>query len=409
MRSLIGSLLNKAPVPFAPYRGARVGASPGRSRSSATAQLDAMGANATLFSIVNRTTTAVAAVGWHMHEPGGKNDVCQECEIEGVRRLDKHPALTVIGKPNKAYTQQEMFEAGQQHVDLVGEGWLAVSYLGSVPYELWVLRPDRMVVVTDPTDFLLGYIYLGPDGQERPFKPNEILSQRMPNPKDPYRGMGPVQTITAELEGTAFSAEWNTNFYRNGARPAGIVKLSRRMLDKEFEKLVDRWNYNHKGSYNAGKTAFLDEGDWIDVKPMSIRDMALVETSNLNRDTILLAYGASKFDVGILEDVNRASAEAAKASFGERMTVPRCDRWKGMFNNDFLPLFPMWRPGQELVYSNPVPADKEALRADKLASAETYETLVRAGVHPEDAAAVAGLPPMRTVERAPRPAPEPVP
>jgi HK97 family phage portal protein len=409
MRSLLGPLFNKAPVPFSPV--ARVYGAQGRGRVPMANELDAMGASAALYAIVSRCATATAKADWHMHDTTGAaaRDVCQLCEKEGVALVEKHPLMSLLSKPNPFYTRQELFESGQQHVDLVGEGWLAVSYLGAVPYELWVLQPDRIVVVTDPQEFLLGYVYISPDGQEKPFKPSEILSMRMPAPRDPYRGMGPVQTIMSEIEGNAFSSEWNTNFYRNGARPGGVVKLSRRMSDKEFEKLVDRWNYAHRGPSNAGKTAFLEDGDWVDVKPMSVRDMALVETSNLNRDTILLAYGASKFDVGVLEDVNRAASSSARADFAERMTVPRLDRWKGMLNNDLLPLFPMnLQSGREVVYCSPVPRDVEAARADKLASAQAYKTLRDAGVAPESAAGIAGLPwPIQVEDRTPAPVSEP--
>jgi HK97 family phage portal protein len=409
VRSILGPLFNKAAVPFAAY--AREPSYRAKGAAPARLQMEAMGANATLFSITTRTSAAVAKVGWHMHDtgegPGRRakaNDVCDVCECTGVLHVQKHPALSVINKPNSFYTRAELFKSGQQHYDLTGEAWLAVSYLGFIPYELWVMRPDRMVVVTDPDDFLLGYIYVGPDGRERPLKLNEVLSLRQPAPLDPYRGMGAVQTVMSQIEGTSFSAEWNTNFYRNGARPGGIVKLSRRMQDKEFEKLIEKWNYNHRGPANAGRTAFLEEGDWIDVKPMSVAEMQLVETANLSRDTILLAFGASKFDVGVLEDVNRAASMAAKADFAERMTVPRLDDWKGMLNNDLLPLFPGDQQGLEIVYTNPVPSDRTEDRADKLTSAQVYAELIDAGVHPDDAAEVAGLPLMRTVERRPTPA-----
>jgi phage portal protein BeeE len=173
------------------------------------------------------------------------------------------------------------------------------------------------------------------------------------------------------------------------------------MNDKEFERLVERFNYNHKGVANANRTAFLEEGDWIDPKPMTLADMQFTETANLNRDTILLAYGASKFDVGVLEDVNRASANAASNNFGERMTVPRLDRWAGMLNNDFLPQFP-GADGYEFVYCSPVQRDRTEDRADKLTSAQVFQILINSRVDAAQAAEVAGLP---VLEVAPEPAP----
>lgn len=403
MRSLFGSIgaafTNRAPIPYI-GRGLQGRWGDRINRQGQVEQLDAMGGSAALFSIVNRTSTAVAKEVWHMHRrrPGGVCEFEQEdgekCGKTGVVLVEKHPALVVLNRPNEFYTTQEYFESGQQHIDLTGEGWTVLSRIGRMPAELWVARPDRMVVVTNQRDFLTGYIYIDPDGGEMPIRKEDVLSIRMPNPKDPYRGMGPVQTVLANVDSGGYSAEWNANFFKNGARPGGIVKLSRKMSDPDFDTLVERFNYNHRGVANANRTAFLEEGDWVDVKPMSIADMQFVETSNLNRDTVLLAFGASRFDVGILEDVNRAASESAKADFAGRMTVPRLDRWRGMWNNDFLPRFPGYVPGDvSLAYSNPIPSDRSEVREDKDAAVSRYDILIRVGMDPEQAAEVAGLPP----------------
>lgn len=409
MRSLLGSLINRSPVPYTDMRRPWY-ASGSWGRSDQRGHMNAMSASATLFSIINRTSTATAKQEWHLHKPGAPADVCDECEQEGVLLVPKHPALVVLNRPNDFYTRQELVESVQQHVDLTGEGWVIISRIGRMPAELWPARPDRMVVVTDPRDFILGYLYVGPDGREMPLRRQDVMSIRMPNPMDPYRGMGAVQTIMAQIEGNQMSAEWNTNFFRNGARPGGIVKLRRGMNDREFNQLVERFNLNHKGPANANRTAFLEEGDWIDPKPMTVADMQFTETANLNRDTVLLAFGGSKFDVGVLEDVNKASATAAKNNFGERMTVPRLDRWAGMFDNDFLPQFP-GTDGYQLVYCSPVQSDRDEDRADKLTSAQVFQILINSRVDPVQAAEVAGLPPLDVgpepapVVMAPRPAP----
>lgn len=401
-KALTSALRNAAPIP---YTGSRMNW-PGESgrKYGTRGQLDAMSASATLFSIVTRTTTAVAAEVWHLHrrrvgatcefeQPDG-----EACGAKNVEHVARHPAQVVLDRPNDFTTTAELFKSGQQHVDLTGEGWLIIARMGDMPAELWVAQPDRMVVVTDPKDFLIGYIYCGPDGREVPLRRQDVLLNRMPNPSDPYRGMGAVQTVMQQIAGQRMSAEWNTNFFRNGARPGGIVKLSRRMGDSEFDQLVERFNYAHKGVANAGRTAFLEDGDWVDVKPMTLADMQFVETAELNRDTVLLAFGMSKFAVGVVDDVNRATAEAAKTWFGETQTRPRLDDWKGLLNNDFLPQFPGWDPNPdsfnhvEFVYSNPVPADRQAARDDRTAAVQQFNTLVRVGVDPVVAAEVCRLP-----------------
>ncbi len=416
MKSLLGSLVNRAPIP---YTGTRQPWYGGTARKFGTqGQLQAMEASAALFAIINRTSTSTAAESWHLHRKS-MGSVCEyeqpdgePCGTKNVMCVPKHPAQVVLDRPNDFTTTAELFESGQQHVDLTGEGWLVMPRIGSVPAELWVARPDRMVVVSDPKDYLVGYIYVGPDGREVPLRRQDVMLNRMPSPSDPYRGLGPVQTIMQQVSGASMSAEWNTNFFRNGARPGGIVKLSRRMSDPEFDQLVERFNLAHKGVANAGRTAFLDDGEWQDVKPMNMRDMQFVETADLNRDTILLAFGMSKFALGVVDDVNRASGHAVKAWFGETITLPRLRRWRDLLNQDFLPQFPGYDPNPDgrghvwFVHSNPIPADRAEQREDQTAAVTQFVALVGAGVEPAVAAEVCKLPEMKM---APKPEPAPMP
>lgn len=412
MSSLVGNLArairqarNSSPIPYVASSD-RSGPSfiaRGRGAGDRVAQMDALAASATVFSIVGRTSTAVAKETWHMHQAlQDSSAVCeyQGCDARGVRYVSSHPALVTLNRPNNFYTRQELLESGQQHVDLTGEGWLVIGRIGTVPAELWVARPDRMTVVTSRNEFLTGYLYRDPDGQDIPLRKEDVLMVRMPHPLDPYRGLGPVQSILGKVHGDAVSTEYNLNFFGNGAQPGGVVKVRANMSEPSFNQMVERWEENHGGIRNAGRTAFLEEGDYTPIKPVTMADMQFVEGANLNRDTIMLAFTASKFDVGILEDVNRASSEAAKADFADRLTVPRLDRWQGLLNNDYLPQFgEALSRGYSFVYSNPVPADRDADRTDKTAAVSNFVALIGAGVDPIEAAAVCDLPPM-TVAKA---------
>ncbi len=402
MRNPLLLFSNKVPTPYVGHQGAR----PwdwGMSRHNVGSQLKAMGQNGTLFSIVNKTTTAVASVDWHMHRKRARASVsCNECGEKGVELVDRHPALVVLNKPNAFFTRQELFESTQQHVDLCGEGWIVLSRLGSMPYEMWMVRPDRMEPVTSPESYLLGFLYTGPTGEQVPLATEDVLFQRMPNPEDPYRGMGPVQTIMSTIDSVRFGAQWNRQFFLNDARPNGVIQIKTKMQDREYRKFRERWAEMHQGVSAAGRVAILEnEAEWINTATTQ-RDMQFAEIAQLDKATIREAFGIPKFAVGDVDDVNRATAEASKAWFAESLTVPRLDRWKGLLNNDFLPQFPGWNPAESFVYTSPVPADRDADRQDLTAQAQTYKTLVDAGVNPEDAAQVAGLPPMRV---APKPVP----
>lgn len=387
MRSFLGRLFNAAPVPFVPDNRLSVAVRP---PSGAEQQMAAMGAVGTLFAIVNRCAEATSQVDWKLFrkETDGRRTYGPH---EPVRtEVVRHAALDVWNKPNRFYTRQEFVQTFQQHLDLTGEGWWLTSRVGSIPLELWPVRPDKMEPVPHSTDFLSGYIYHGPNGEKVPLDIDEVVQLRMPNPLDPYRGMGPVQSILVDLEATRASAEWNRNFFRNSAEPGGVIQLDKRLSDSEFQELQYRWNEQHKGTANAHRVAILEGGTYVDRK-YSMRDMQFTELRDVGREVIREAFGFPKPMLGTVEDVNRANAEAAEVVFARWLVVPRLERIKQALNNDFLPMFGPTGQNVEFDYCNPVPDDREADAADLTAKANAAAALVAAGWNPDDVLAVVGL------------------
>ncbi|MGW1463849.1 phage portal protein [Streptomyces sp. NPDC002308] len=392
-KTLIGSLTAAVarrsadvPVPFAGRAAQR--ALPFMRPAGMEAQMRAMGSVGTLFSIVNRTSNAVALVEWKLWrkaKSGRKED-----RVE----VTSHAALDLWNKPNPFMPRQEFVETFQQHIDLVGEGWWVIAYdpRSTIPLELWPVRPDRMTPVPSQESFLAGYVYTSPDGEQVPLGLDEVVFLRMPNPLDPYRGMGPVQSVLADLDATRYSAEWNRNFFLNSAEPGGIIEVPTPLSDPDFDQLRDRWNEQHRGVANAHRVAILEHGKWIDRK-LSQRDMQFVELRTVSRDVLREAYGIPAFSLGEVADVNRSTAEASKAWFAEQLTVPRLERIKGALNHDLLPLFGPTAAGLEFDYENPVPADPEAEARQLASKAEAAQLLVAAGAYGPSVLAAAGLPP----------------
>ena len=286
MRSLFGSVLrsveNSAPVPYTSRRAA----SPFMESRAATgdpmAQMRAMGSVGTLFSIVNRTSNAVAQVQWKLFRKDSDPNVTK---VERVT-VNKHPALEVWNRPNKFMPGQELVEITQQHIDLVGEGFWIVGRspdLPGMPLELWPVRPDKMTHVPHPTQYLKGWIYKDPDGKDIPLALEDVIFLRLPNPLDPYRGMGPVQSLMVDLDSARYSAEWNRNFFLNSAAPGGVIEVEKRLSDEEFDEFQKRWEEGHRGVAKAHRVAMVEQGKWVN-RSFSQRDMQFAELRNVSRN-----------------------------------------------------------------------------------------------------------------------------
>lgn len=367
------------------------------------AQMRTMGSVGTLFAIVDRLANETARVNWTLYRSARSG------LPEDRQRVTSHAALTVWEKPNPFFTRSEFVETFQQHLDLVGEGWWVIERdprMRSVPLRLWPVRPDRMMPVPSATKFLAGYIYLGPDGEQIPLELDEVIQLRRPNPLDPYRGIGAVQSVLADIDSSRYSAEWNRNFFINGAGPGGILQIDGALQDHEFRELVQRWREQHQGVANAHRVAIVERGQWIDAT-YSLRDMQFAEMRGVQREIIREAFAFPKSELGTADDVNRANAEAGSVMLARGHTVPRLERIKGALNNDFLPMFGTAAKGLEWDYDSPVPEDRDADNAERESKATAYKLLTDAGVDPDDAANAVGLPKMRVVVRAAPPTPAP--
>jgi HK97 family phage portal protein len=406
VRSPIGSLaglVNKTPLPFS-SRTSNSGL-PWYRPAGTEGHLRAMGSVGTLFAIVDRLATSTAAVEWKLHRQGPPGQLPEERQ-----EVTSHLALNIWNRPNDFYTRSLLVETGQQHFDLVGETWWVIARdprFRTIPLELWPVVPHRIQPIPDPDNYLAGYMYTSPDGERVPLQLDEVIQIRRPNPVDMYRGIGPVQTILSDLEGVRLSAEWNRNFFANSAEPGGIVEIDRRLSDDEYDEMVARWREQHQGVANAHRVAMLEGGaKWVERK-YSMRDMQFAELRSVSSDIIREAYAIDKFSLGKLDDVNRATADAAAVWFARQMTVPRLDRIKAALNTRFLPLFGATGQGVEFDYINPVDEDREADDRERDSKVAAYVALVSAGVDPGDAANAVELPRMRVTVRAPEPAPAP--
>ncbi|KOV86069.1 MULTISPECIES: phage portal protein [unclassified Streptomyces] len=390
-RTLLGALLNRAataaqtPVPFA-SRSASHGPVFGSSRS-AEGQMRAMSAVGTLFAIVDRTSNATALVDWKLYRKAKSGRKEDRTEVTA------HAALDLWNRPNPFMPRQEFVESFQQHQDLTGEAWWVIAKRPGInlPLEMWPVRPDRMTPVPSRETFLAGYVYTSPDGEQIPLELDEVIQLRRPNPLDPYRGLSPVLSILPDLDTSRYASEWSRAFFVNSAQPGGIIEVPSALSDDQFDELRDRWNEQHRGVGNAHRVAILEHGKWVD-RTISQRDMQFVELRGATADRIREAYGISKTAIGDFEDINRASALAAKSWFAEQQTVPRLERIKAALNFELLPMYGPTADGLEFDYEPPTPPDPETEATTLTARSNAAQSLVAAGYDPPAVAQAVGLP-----------------
>jgi HK97 family phage portal protein len=356
VRSVFGPVRNATPVPLTTRHTGLFGIALPRDTD---AQLATTGKVGILWQIIDRLGTSVATPDWHLYRKAASG------RKEDRTEVTTHAALDLLNKPNAFYTRPELIESAQQPVDLIGEGILLITRIAgpkSLPLELWPVNPARMEPVPHPVDFIEHWWYHSPDGVRIRIENDDVLRIKRPNPRDPFRGMGPVQSLLADIDGARYSAEWNRNFFINGAEPGGIIEVPDGLSDDAFDTMTSRWRQQHQGVANAHRVAIIEHGKWVDRKA-SMKDLQIAELRGIPDEQIRKAFGYPVSELGD-RDVNRATAWAGKATFAENLIVPRLNRWRHLFNTRLLPMYAGGQ-GLEFDYDNPVPPDAEAQNAER--------------------------------------------
>jgi HK97 family phage portal protein len=347
-----------------------------------------------VFAIVSRISEAVAEADWGLYRTGSAPD-SDPVTDHPAAQLWENPGIDVETK-QVILDQDEFIEAAQQHFELAGEtDWYVGRARGfNMPVEMWPIRPDRIEPVPDQNKFIAGWLYRPPSGREViPWKRDEVIQMKRPNPLDPYRGLGPLAAAMIDVFGEQAASEYNAAFFRNSAEPGGIIRFPERLDDDRYEEFVDRWRQQHRGVQNAHRVAILEGAEWQERK-YTMREMQFPELRKLNHEFIRQAFGFPKSMLGDTEDVNKAAAIAGEYVFVRWIVRPRLNRLQATLNSQLLPMFGRFGEGFEFRFKTPVPADKELEIQELDSIAARAKTLVDAGYDPADVAKYVGLPAM---------------
>lgn len=395
------SLLNKTPVPLA--SSTRQTFSPSLlQKNSIDTFIRAYSESGTVFSTVSLLAENVAATEWRMYRTptvDGRvryttNDRGSDMRTEVLQ----HQAMKLLNNPNNFFTGFSLMELSQTYLELTGESWWVLNYDNGLPFPtgIWPVHPGRMQPVPSPVDYLHGYLYTSPDGEIVPLSLNEVISVKYPNPADPYRGQGAIEPVLTDIDSSKYSAEWNRNFFLNGAMPGGIIEVDGRLSDEEWQELVSRFRETHRGVGRAHRVATLEQGaTWVQTS-MSQKDMDFANLRSISGDAIREAYRMHKVMVGISDDVNRANAQTGEEVFGSWQVRPRLNRWRDALNNQFLPLFGSTGTGVEFDYVPPTANNREQDNEELTAKANAALALIQAGYDPAGVLETVGLPAIET-------------
>jgi len=325
-----------------------------------------------LRAVVNKVGRSVASTSWQLYvvRRGGKavkaaklqraDYVTRQKLLTGYKKqaelveIEEHPLLDLLDNANSFLTGLIARQLTQTHLDLIGEAfWLKERNGAGKPVAFWPLPPDWVISTPTPTHRFFRVSFRAWQGE---IPDTEILWIADPDPTNPYaRGSGIARALADELETDEYAARHTKSWFYNRARP-DLVISGDGLRPEDTARLEEDWLRKNQGFWKAFKPYFLSKKVDIQTLSQTFENMQLVDLRKYERDTIIQVYGVPPEILGIIENSNRATIEAADFLFARWVVQPRLEFLRAVLQERLVLEF-----DDRLIldYESPVAEDKE--------------------------------------------------
>jgi len=287
----------------------------------------------------------------------------------------------LLSAVNPHISSYDLWEATASFLELSGNCyWEIEKDADGVPTAIYPMRPDRVKIVPDKSDFVKGYIY-EVNGRSLSLEADEVIHFKYFNPANEYYGLGPIAAIRNSIIVDQYSVAYNKAFFKNGAHPGGVLETASSLSDEAFNRLRKQWEEGHKGSSRAHRIAVLEEG--LSYKPIGLspRDMEFLKQRKFCREEIWAVFKVPPALIGIYEYANYANAEHQNRAFWQKTIIPKLRKLEQTINNSLVPMF---GPTQDEEHGRWVArfdgSAIDALIEDENVKSQVQERLVRSGI-----------------------------
>jgi hypothetical protein len=211
---------------------------------------------------------------------------------------------------------------------------------------------------------------------------HQVIEYRFYSPATGGAG-SPLKAAWANMQSDLAAQEWNAEFFENGAQVGNVLSTDQKLTPEQAAAMSKKWDEQHKAN---GKTAVLGQGVTLTATLATHSEMDYAEGFRINRDAVLATLLVHKAAMGVTDDLNRATIDAARKMMWSNLLIPF-----GAYVEDvaFANLFSRFDDGKMWGVFNI--SGVPELADDVQTMAEALSTLTTAGIPMNDAVRVTGL------------------
>jgi HK97 family phage portal protein len=285
-----------------------------------------------LRAVVNKNAYGMGSTEWITLT---EDETGQPVPVDEVTK-EKHPLQVFFEQPNPYFSWPTLQQLWSIHIDLVGEGFGIWDSTGDY-LQIWPITPDCITRLPTAEQPSFELSLKGGATNDIPY--DQVFWLTQPDPANPYsRGTGIAQALNDELSTDEAAAKTALAFFENRAKPDLLIYGAGLNAEKT-KKLEEAWMDKQQGFWNSFKPHFLSQKVEIKELTQDFQSMQFTDLRRFTRDTIVQVFGIPPEIVGILQNSNRATIEAADLFFSRYTLKPRLDFMKEAIQRQILPKF----------------------------------------------------------------------
>lgn len=210
-----------------------------------------------------------------------------------------NPLQKLCRRPNAFQSWSEFMGLADACLNLAGNCYILFERKGNVTVAMYVIRPDRIMIVPQPGKReVLGYLYI-PEGKTwaegEAYLARDVMHVKNPNLLDPLDGLG---YGTSSVMPSAHALDVDNNltkffhlFFKNGAMPTGVLKYDFPMEDDQAAHARERFMEIMGGYENWIGPAVLDQAGSYERTGLTFQEMDVSKIDARNESRIVAPLG----------------------------------------------------------------------------------------------------------------------
>ena len=238
--------------------------------------------------------------------------------------------------PNDYQTAFDFKDLQMRHLLLQGNCYAKiVSTTGNPVRSLLPLDPTRV----EPFWYQEGvraYRYTPEGGTTTVLFQSEVFHVMAYPTVDGLMGQSVIGYHSRTLGSAIGASKFGAKFYKDGARPDGVLEFPGALSDTAYQNLKESWDRRHRGVNNAHRTAILENGITFRPITMAPEDAQYIETMKFGVDDIARIFGVPPHLVGSMERATFNNIEQQDLNYVKHSVRRWTTRWEQAVKRDLI-------------------------------------------------------------------------